>query len=254
MILSAGSGLDPERQAFVLDLPFADEGWSPWSPDYVLATPEFAPGYMKTPFVMYLPSRRIRARGGVSLGQVYDPWFNRGFRHFCSHQHAPYRTEPSGFDAGVMTDNVLYFAHPVFSIYRGFGMVYLQEFVVNALRRFLGAELQVETSLPTTGRVTFFDQPEEKRAVLHLLYANTVNRGGGGLHLLNQPHSNGYAIEVIEELLPLANVKVSVKPPRPVRSVRFVPQGEAVPFVEKNGRIEFTVPELLCHQMVEFAY
>ena len=254
LILSAGSGLDPERQAFVLDLPFADEGWSPWSPDYVLAAPEFAPGYMKTPFVMYLPSRRIRARGGVSLGQVYDPWFNRGFRHFCSHQHAPYRTEPSGFDAGVMTDNVLYFAHPVFSIYRGFGMVYLQEFVVNALRRFLGAELQVETSLPTTGRVTFFDQPEEKRAVLHLLYANTVNRGGGGLHLLNQPHSNGYAIEVIEELLPLANVKVSVKPPRPVRSVRFVPQGGAVPFVEKNGRIEFTVPELLCHQMVEFAY
>ena len=123
----------------------------------------------------------------ASLGEIYDPWFNRGFRHFCSHQHAPYRTEPSGFDAGVMTDNVLYFAHPVFSIYRGFGMVYLQEFVVNALRRFLGAELQVETSLPTTGRVTFFDQPEEKRAVLHLLYANTVNRGGGGLHLLNQP-------------------------------------------------------------------
>ena len=209
---------------------------------------------MKTPFVMYLPSRRIRARGGVSLGQVFDPYFNRGFRQFCSHQHAPYRTEPSGFDAGVMTDKVLYFAHPVFSIYRGFGMVYLQEFVVNALRRFFGADLQVRTSMPTTARVTLFDQPEEKRAVLHLLYANTINRGGGGLHLPNQPHSNGYAIEVIEELLPLEDVRVSVKVPHAVRSVRFVPQGEAVPYEMKEGRIEFTVPRLLCHQMVEFAY
>lgn len=254
LILSAGSGLDPEGKAFEFDLPFTDEGWSPFSPDYILAAPEFAPSYIKTPFVMYLPSRRIRTRGGVSLGKVLDPYFNRGFRHFCSHQHAPFRTEVSNFDAGVMTGNVLYFAHPVFSIYRGFGMVYLQEFVLNALRRFIGAELQVRTSMPTTGRVTFFDQPEEKRAVLHLLYANTVNRGGGGLHLPNQPYSNGYAIEVIEELLPLENVKVSVKPPRPVKSVRFVPQGGKVPFTEKEGRIEFTVPKLLCHQMVELAY
>jgi len=96
---------------------------------------------------MYLPSRRIKVRDAESLGKVFDPYFNRSFRHFCSHQHAPYRTEPSGFDAGAMSGNVLYFAHPVFTIYRAFGMVYLQEFVLNAIRRFIGAERR-RISLP----------------------------------------------------------------------------------------------------------
>ena len=243
LILSAGSGLAAGSDAFALSLPFTDAGWSPYSPDYIEAAPGFAPEFAKTPFVMYLPSRRIKVRDAESLGKVFDPYFNRSFRHFCSHQHAPYRTEPSGFDAGAMSGNVLYFAHPVFTIYRAFGMVYLQEFVLNAIRRFIGAE-----------RVTLFEQPAEQRAVLHLLYANTVNRGGPGIAIPNSPFRESRPIEVVEELLPLREVEVSVKLGRPVRSVRLVPQGTELPYREKEGRISFTVPELLCHQMVEFAY
>ena len=254
LILSAGSGLAAGSDAFALSLPFTDAGWSPYSPDYIEAAPGFAPEFAKTPFVMYLPSRRIKVRDAESLGKVFDPYFNRSFRHFCSHQHAPYRTEPSGFDAGAMSGNVLYFAHPVFTIYRAFGMVYLQEFVLNAIRRFIGAERQVESNLPTTARVTLFEQPAEQRAVLHLLYANTVNRGGPGIAIPNSPFRESRPIEVVEELLPLREVEVSVKLGRPVRSVRLVPQGTELPYREKEGRISFTVPELLCHQMVEFAY
>ena len=254
LILSAGSGLAAGSDAFALSLPFTDAGWSPYSPDYIEAAPGFAPEFAKTPFVMYLPSRRIKVRDAESLGKVFDPYFNRSFRHFCSHQHAPYRTEPSGFDAGAMSGNVLYFAHPVFTIYRAFGMVYLQEFVLNAIRRFIGAERQVESNLPTTARVTLFEQPAEQRAVLHLLYANTVNRGGPGIAIPNSPFRESRPIEVVEELLPLRDVEVSVKLGRPVRSVRLVPQGTELPYREKEERISFTVPELLCHQMVEFAY
>ena len=254
LILSAGSGLAAGSDAFALSLPFTDAGWSPYSPDYIEAAPGFAPEFAKTPFVMYLPSRRIKVRDAESLGKVFDPYFNRSFRHFCSHQHAPYRTEPSGFDAGAMSGNVLYFAHPVFTIYRAFGMVYLQEFVLKAIRRFIGAERQVESNLPTTVRVTLFEQPAEQRAVLHLLYANTVNRGGPGIAIPNSPFRESRPIEVVEELLPLRDVEVSVKLGRPVRSVRLVPQGTELPYREKEGRISFTVPELLCHQMVEFAY
>ena len=153
-----------------------------------------------------------------------------------------------------MSGNVLYFAHPVFTIYRAFGMVYLQEFVLNAIRRFIGAERQVESNLPTTARVTLFEQPAEQRAVLHLLYANTGNRGGPGIAIPNSPFRESRPIEVVEELLPLRDVEVSVKLGRPVRSVRLVPQGTELPYREKEERISFTVPELLCHQMVEFAY
>ena len=115
--------------------------------------PGIAPDFAKTPFVMYLSSRRVKAKAGVSLGEVFDPYFNRDYRHFCSHQHTPNRPEPSGYDAGVMTDDVLYFAHPVFSIYRSYGAVAVQAFVLNALRRFMGDEVPVKLEgMPTTGR------------------------------------------------------------------------------------------------------
>ncbi len=254
LILSGGSGLDAEQDAFALNLPLTDAGWNPLSPDYIEAAPAFAPDFAKTPFVMYLPSRRIKADGGESLGKIYDPYFNRDFRHFCSHQHTPYCPEPSGFDAGVMSDRILYFAHPVFSIYRGFGMVSLQEFVLKAVRRFLGAELQVKAKLPTTARVSLLEQLAENRAVLHLLFATTINRGGAGLNIPGHPFGNSRPVEVIEELLPLSDIETSVKLDRPVKSVRLVPQGKDIPFETKDGRVRFTVPELLCHQMVELAY
>ena len=254
LILSGSSGLRADEDVFAFDLPVTGGELSEFSPDYVKAAPEFAPAFVERPFVMYLPSRRIRVTGGTSLGQVYDPYFNRNYLHFCSHQHAPNRPEPSGYDAGVMTSNILYFAHPVFSIYRGFGMVALQEFVLNALRRFIGSDLLVETDLPTTGRVTLMRQEEFDRDILHLLYANTINRGGGGLTLLNEPHNNGYAIEVIEELTPIGPVRVAVRSDRPVTRVTLVPQGKAVEFRTVDGKVEFELPNLVCHQMDELSH
>ena len=202
---------------------------------------------------MYQPSQRIKAKSGVSLGRIYDPYFNRRYDHFCSHQHTPYRPEPTGYDAGVMTDDLLYFAHPVFTVYRAYGQVLLKEFIVKALRRFIGAELLIDVSLPSQGRVTLMTQPEEKRHVLHLLYANTILRGGE-VALSGGTVSGRSALEVIEELNPTGPVRVSLKLNTPVRSVRLVPAETELPFRETGGRIEFEVPSFTCHQMVELAY
>ena len=202
---------------------------------------------------MYLPARRIRRRSGRSLGKIFDPYFNRNYRHFCSHRHTPNRPEPSGYDAGVCDETVLYFAHPVFSIYRGYGAVPLKEFILKAIRSFLGGELPVEVSLPSTGRVTLMEQPERKREIVHLLFANTVNRGGGEIPRAVGAAEDGWAIEVIEELLPLYDVEVRVRPGIPVRRVRLVPENVDLPFREVADSIAFTVPKLVCHQMVELS-
>lgn len=253
LILSGWSGMDLQEDRFLPDLGLVHEGVSPYSPDYVLAAPEFAPECLTTPFVMYQPSQRIKAKSGVSLGRIYDPYFNRRYDHFCSHQHTPYRPEPTGYDAGVMTDDLLYFAHPVFTVYRSYGQVLLKEFIVKALRRFIGAELLIDVSLPSQGRVTLMTQPEKKRHVLHLLYANTILRGGE-VALSGGTVSGRSALEVIEELNPTGPVRVSLKLNTPVRSVRLVPAETELPFRETGGRIEFEVPSFTCHQMVELAY
>ena len=42
--------------------------------------------------------------------------------------------------------------------------------------------------------------------------------------------------------------------PEAVSSVKLVPGGEALPFETEAGAVKFTVPELLCHQMVELSF
>ena len=98
-------------------------------------------------------------------------------------------------------------------------------------------------------------QPQKNREILHLFYAEKILRGGirdDGV-LANY----AYPIEVIENLCPLRNVDVKLNTGKPVASVRLVPSGEspAALSISPDGReISFTVPELLCHQMVEIAY
>jgi hypothetical protein len=66
----------------------------------------------------------------------------------------------------------------------------------------------------------------------------------------------GEGIEVIEDILPVRGVDIGLRLPHgeSVKSVRLVPQGESIAFDQRNGKIFYTVPELLCHQMVEIAY
>lgn len=254
LILSGVSGMALDKDEFVFDLPVIHEGTSPYQPDYVKAADDFAPDYVHTPFVMYLASQRIKVTGGVSLGEIYDPYFNRSFEHFSSHQHTPNRNEASGYDAGVLTDNILYFAHPVFSIYRAYGEAAVKQYIMKAVRRFLGREAQLNLrGLPSQGRVTLMKQKKESRYVLHLLYANTILRGGV-VNLSGGTTTGRAAIEVIEDLNPTGPVTVSLKLPETIRSVRLVPEGGELKFSYADGRLSFEVPAFTCHSMVELAF
>lgn len=223
-------------------------GESPYCPDFVKAAPEFAT-FVTSPFAMRLPSCRFRITDGVSLGQVHDPYFNRTVRHFCSHQFTPYHPEPSGYDAGALTGNVLYFAHPVFAIYCQTGMGAIRDFIHRAFDRFCNSERQVQsTGLPSIGRVGLMRQEAEKRYIFHALYGNTILRGRHGEFPNKQFPSK--PVEVIEELLPLRNVSFSVAIPGEVRRVALEPEGRELEFHCENGRVNFTLEEFTCHVMV----
>ena len=137
----------------------------------------------------------------------------------------------------------MYLAHPVFTLYARRGMVAVRDYAMKALRDLLGEPTVEVEGLPSTGRVTLQDQPAKKRKVLHLLYAPTVKRGG----IWDKD------VEVVEDLVPLRDVQVCVRPGGHVSTVRLAPEGEPLAFVSGPEGIRFTVPELLCHQMVELA-
>jgi hypothetical protein len=143
----------------------------------------------------------------------------------------------------VRHGNILYFAHPVFRHYRIYGAVANREFIARAIRSFLGESISLSTNLPSTARVALTSQLEERRHVLHVLYAPAIHRGGN-IQLLG-----GKGVEVIEDLPPLHDVEVTLQ--SSVTSARLVPQGGDVTLEKSGDRVTFRVPVFSCHQMIE---
>ncbi|MCY0877579.1 MAG: hypothetical protein OWU84_01355 [Firmicutes bacterium] len=93
---------------------------------------------------------------------------------------------------------------------------------------------------PSTLRVTVNAQPHEARWVVHLL------------HYI--PERRAQAFDIIEDVIPLHDLALSVKAEHPVQAVRLVPEGVPLAFSYSAGRIEFTVPRVSGHQLVEIAW
>ncbi len=255
LMLTGTSGMKADGSGFAFDIGADWSGESEFNPDYTVAIEGIRPSFVDSPLVMYMKSQRIKVTDGKSLGVVHDPYFNRNYKHYCSHQHAPARAETSGYDCGVINaaGNIMYLAHPVFSIYRAFGAVSYQEYVVNAIRTFLG-DPTAEATLPSTARLSLTEQTAESRYVLHLLYANTINRGGAMQLSGGNVASSAGSVEVIEELLPLHDIAVAVRTHKEIKTVTLEPQGTEVEFTVADGKVELKVDEFTCHQMIALHY
>jgi len=55
---------------------------------------------------------------------------------------------------------------------------------------------------------------------------------------------------VIEDVIPIYDLKVSVKAGRTVREVLAVPGDRKLAFEARGGRVHFTLPKLEGHQMI----
>jgi hypothetical protein len=94
---------------------------------------------------------------------------------------------------------------------------------------------------PGTLEAIVTKQPEFNRWVLHLM------------HYLPM----GFALDspVRDEILPVHEVKISLKTPRPVVRVELRPQHhDELDFWEYQGRVEFVVPKITGHRMVSIEF
>ncbi len=251
LLLTGKSGIGSD--GFLFDVGATWEGESPYQPDFVAPEGPTALDTFRSPLVMYLPSQRIRvAHGSESLGKIFDPYFNRTFDHFCSHQHAPPKPDPSPYSAGVRKESIVYLAHPVFSIYAAMGASAYRDYAARAVRALLSPT--VETDLPSAGRVTLTRQVDRRRYVCHLLYATPAGRGGRVTLSPAGYVRDSIPVEVIEDLPELAEVNLSVSTPETIRRVTVEPEGTEIDFEECDGRTTVVVDRLACHGMVVFHY
>ncbi len=210
-----------------------------FQPDYF--RPDFSmENLYEAAYIFYAKGQRIAVDGGTVLGEREDPYFNRRTFTFCSHQHTPSSGKSGG--AGMVEGPAgIYVAWNIFEDYATKGSLVLRESFLYALNRLLPGKT-LQTSLPAQGIVTLMKQPLQNRYINHLLYASPVKRGDG--------------VEVIEDILPVYNVAVTVIMPEEekISTVTLQPANTPLAFIQQGEKISYTVPELLCHQMVEICY
>lgn len=225
------SGRASKKPYFGLDLGIRYLGESEFSPAYIC--PDFEPEpFGRTSFLINGRVQRIENLAGKRVAGLENPYFNRTVRHFSSHAHAPGNRQDAG-PGIVLHERGAYIAWDVFRDYGENGSLICKRIVCHVLDELLGEGRTVRTSLPAQGIVTLTRQ--EGRLVLHLLYASPVRRGQG--------------VEVIEDIIPLYNIKVELRTEKRVRGIWLEPQHEEVSFVQEGDAVRFTVPRLENHQM-----
>lgn len=235
LLLSHESGMDPALSRFVLDaMPATHLGRLPYHPDFLLPLGDLAADTLPTPYVMYEAGLRAAPTPGAEvLGEIWEPYFNRTWRHFVSHNHTPVRGR--GDDPGILQrGRVIYFAHPIFACYGKHGMAFYKIVALNALRRLLPDPLVVADA-PSTLHVTWNRQPAERREVIHLL------------HYI--PEKRTLGAEYIEDVIPLYNVPLRLRAEAPVRAY-LAPSGQDLAFEVDGAYLQLTVPEVRGHVMV----
>ena len=227
------SALDEAAGRFALDFGVEWRGVSEFKPEYI--TPRFElKDWDPAAFVIYSPFQVIEPTTASVLADRQDPFFNRDYLHFCSHQHAPNTKQVAGA-AMVKTSNTVYLAFPAFEQYVEMGQNVLREIVIEGLKTLL-PEPTLVTSLPAQGVQTVMRQHNPDRTVVHLLYGTPVKRG---------TH-----VEVIEDIVPIDSVMVALRTPERPKRVYLAPQDQDLPFAYENGTLQTTVPTVECHQMV----
>jgi hypothetical protein len=170
---------------------------------------------------------------------VEPPYFNRTAEHFCSHRNTPNNLAPDSAAITVGSEGA-YVAWNIFADYAEVGMLINKKAVHLALDALLEGVKTVQTDLPAQGVITLMDQAAESRYVCHLLYATPVRRGTG--------------VEIIEDIVPLYNVTLTLRPTKPIKRAYLAPTGEELSYTAEDGTVTLTVPRIDCHQMVVFDY
>ncbi|MEM6332206.1 MAG: alpha-amylase family protein [Planctomycetota bacterium] len=237
-ILSTGSsGLDHEL--FTRDLlGIKPVGPAPCSPDFVVPG-ELSDGLADTGYAMYQRGVEAVAMQGTSvLSQTQRNYFDRTWRRFCSHMHAP-STFEVGYPGVTQRGRAIWFCHPIFSQYDQNAPRWCKTLVANALARLLPVPLIAHNG-PSTASLHLLEQPNHRRFILHVLHYVPVRKG---------------AIDVIEDVLSLHDLTIRVRLLRPARSSTVIPSGEALRIINADGNAQqLSLPRVDGHAMIALPY
>lgn len=241
LLVSHRAGLRSAGDSFALDLGVDHVGPSPLSPEYVVGTEAVGEALRSHTQVLYETGSEVRPHAGTEvLAWLGEPYFTRTHDRFTSHRHTPY-DRTSARPAVTRHGRVVYCASPLFAAYRRHAVPYYRELVGELLDQLAPDRLVSAPDLPTTAEVTVLRQRTDDgdRVVVHVIHA--------------VPQRRGRDIDVVEDVLPLRDVRLGVRVGGDVAQVYLAPGGTAIPHETVAGLTWVTVPEVSLHQVLVFA-
>jgi predicted nucleic-acid-binding Zn-ribbon protein len=212
---------------------------SPYYREFVMPNQTIGKDLYKEEYVMYLRGHNVEANGGEVLMDKIEPYFDRSGKTFCSHQHAP-SSGKVGYPEVIRNGNVIYFAHPIFKLYRKNAAKWCKLMLKDAVALCLEHKL-VSHNGPSTMTTSLNHQEQEKRDILHILHYITEKRSED--------------IFTVEDVIPLYGVEFKIytgnKNPA---AVTLVPEESAVPFVRDGQYISFRLDKIEGHCMISIQY
>ncbi len=202
--------------------------------DYIVSDVDIGLG--NSPLVMQIPAY---ATDGSKAGytahvDVYKQYFKRTYEHFSGHKNTPYCTKKSNIVGLWEKDNVVFFAHDVFGIYKKNGSHYLRNYIMYWLNKLYPTRI-VETNLSTVGRVRLRKKEQSRYYTLHLLYA-VMSKWDNCFSLDDYPTM--YNTEVILDI------------PEKITKATFAQTGEQLKIEKVGNKTKVTVPKWSMHALV----
>ena len=236
LIVSYKSGLVGDR--FVLDELGVDYlGDSDYCPDYFKVLAPIDKDIEPAEYVMYERGTKVQPKNGTQvLVETYQPYFNRTWDHFSSHAQTP-PEKKSIYPAVVRNGNVIYINYPIFRAYIVNGNLVYKNLVKNCIDLLLEKPLTIDNA-PSTARITITSQGlnGKERFIVHIL------------HYI--PERRCKSIDIIEDVIPIYNVKIQVRLDKSPSRCYLAPEMKELDFVYNNGYVSFTVPEVNGYQIV----
>ncbi|MDF1514527.1 MAG: beta-galactosidase trimerization domain-containing protein [Anaerolineae bacterium] len=204
--------------------------------EYIVPRPVFSQGMAETEYAMYMRGMAIQAPSSAQiLADTVASYFDRDYMHFCSHRQTPSSGERV-HPAVVQQGNIIYFCHPIFSQYQTKAPFWVKVLFQNALARLLPEPI-VQVKAPSSLLAMLNKQTQRNRHVLHMLYY--------------VPERRCEEYDVIEDIVPLYDIPVRIRTGPQVQTVKLVPEDISLPFTVEGDAVNFIVPQLTGHCMVE---
>jgi hypothetical protein len=236
-ILATGtSGLSPDGKQLILpEIGIEPLGFSPFSVTYIRFGEALGTGVPQTDHVVYEAGVRATPAAGTQvLAQVVEPYFERTWEHFCSHNQTP-PAELTPYLAASLHGSVAYLSYTIFRLFALYGNQSHRWLVGNVMDLLLPEPL-LKVKGPTGLETSLMEQ--EGRQIVHLLFYTPERR---------TPN-----LDLIEDIIPLYHLPLELKTDRQPARVYLAPEMTPLEFEYSGGYARTVVSEVNGHAMVVF--